>query len=120
MNTQNYTSLIFKKQLRELMPKLDKVADRMARLRHYIAGSLGSSEDSEQERLVQAGNIIARWKAEGIPQNHFYWMMHGGGWMSLSDWWQGQVSSLRSKVAKSSKVAKVATRVSTKKGKRRY
>jgi hypothetical protein len=99
-------STAFEKQLRQLMPTVDKVADRISRLRHYLVASMGGTEGNQQERLVKAGEIITRWSCNGIPQAHFQNMQSGAFGMSFAQWWSGQVSAKRAKAAKSGQVSK--------------
>jgi hypothetical protein len=116
MSTQHRSSPVFKQQLRQLMPDVDKVADRMARLRHYLVDSLTGNKDNEQDRLVKAGDIINKWAKNGIAEGHFKMIQSDAFGLSLRQWWAGQVSSARSKAAKSAKrVAKHRPRSKTNK-----
>jgi len=79
MNTQHLISPVFKQQLRQLLPNVDKFDDRMVQLRHYVAASFGSSKDNEQERLVKAGEIIAKW-AEPLAFSGQRWQRANASW----------------------------------------
>ena len=76
MSTKDKISPVFKQQLRQLAPEWE-AADRLARLRHFVADSLPGGKADEQERLMKASDIIAKWKAAGIPQTHFDNMQSG-------------------------------------------
>lgn len=95
----------FNLQLRQLMPSVDKAADRLARLRHYLAESMTPyTEQNQEERTGKAADLIGKWKAEGIPQVHFDF----GLAPDFRRWWAMQLSDARRKAGSHKKPRKAA------------